>query len=77
MLKILNEYERLINTNFSDNHLLIIGLNDILSADEIKIYNSLALFNNNLDLIDIYYKNNLVPFGEYLPFENFFKNYGF
>ena len=72
-VKDIKKYERLINTNFSDNHLLIIGLNDILSGNEIKIYNSLALFNNNLDLIDIYYKNNLVPFGEFLPFKKFFK----
>ena len=75
-VKDIKKYERLINTNFSDNHLLIIGLNDISSVDEIKIYNSLALFNNNLDLIDIYYKNNLVPFGEFLPFKNFLSNFG-
>ena len=75
-VKDIKKYERLINTNFSDNHLLIIGLNDILSGNEIKIYNSLALFNNNLDLIDIYYKNNLVPFGEFLPFKNFLSNFG-
>ena len=75
-VKDIKKYESLINTNFSDNHLLIIGLNDILSGNEIKIYNSLALFNNNLDLIDIYYKNNLVPFGEFLPFKNFLSNFG-
>ena len=32
--------------------------------------------NNNLNLISEYKKIKLVPFGEFLPFENFFKHFG-
>ena len=43
---------------------------------ETEIFNSMVLLDNNLELISVYDKNKLVPFGEYLPFENFFKKYG-
>ena len=41
-----------------------------------KIYNSMAVLDNNLNLINEYNKIKLVPFGEFLPFENFFKKIG-
>ena len=59
---------------FQNNHKIIVG---VIRYKETKIFNSLALLDNNLKLISVYDKNKLVPFGEYLPFENFFKNYGF
>ena len=42
-----------------------------------KVYNSLLVLNNELDILNKYYKNKLVPFGEYLPFENILSNMGF
>ncbi len=41
-----------------------------------KYFNSFSIFDNELNLIDNYNKINLVPFGEFLPFENFFKKIG-
>ena len=41
-----------------------------------KVYNSLVALNNELDVLQIYYKNKVVPFGEFLPFENILSNLG-
>ena len=70
-------YEKLFKENFSKKHLIVLGINDsIYKNGKEKIYNSLVVLNNNLDIVDIYYKNNLVPFGEFLPFENYLNKVG-
>ena len=42
-----------------------------------KIYNSLLVLDNELNILGKYYKNKLVPFGEFLPFEKTLSNLGF
>ena len=70
----IQDYSSVFDNYFKDNHKIIIG---ITRYKEAKIFNSMVLLDNNLELISVYDKNKLVPFGEYLPFENFFKKYGF
>jgi len=65
-------YENLFLKNFSKNHLIIMGVNDLKKQNDKNLYfNSLAVFDNELNLIESYNKVKLVPFGEFLPFENF------
>ena len=40
------------------------------SAYDYKIYNSLALLDDKAQVVDLYSKNHLVPFGEYIPFRS-------
>ncbi len=72
-LNSLKKYQNIFKENFSENHLIIFGINNSVNK---KIFNSLAVVNHNLDLIESYNKNNLVPFGEFLPLEKFLKNLG-
>ena len=37
----------------------------INSKDDIEIFNSMVVLDNNLNILDQYNKNKLVPFGEY------------
>jgi|TARA_B110000438_G_C15794726_1_gene642354 apolipoprotein N-acyltransferase len=72
----LKNYSEIFSKNFSDNHIIIMGISTRSLKDK-EIYNSMVVINNKLDLINKYNKNKLVPFGEFLPFENFFNSLGF
>ena len=73
----LKEYKWLFENKFNENHLLVIGINS--KDDEnvtIKYFNSLSVFDHNLSILHSYKKLNLVPFGEFLPFEKLLKSIG-
>ncbi len=38
---------------------------------------NIVVLDNNANILSKYNKNKLVPFGEFLPYENFFKKLGF
>ena len=69
-------FKNLILNNFSKKHQIIFGTNRI---DEVsgRFYNSMLIVNNNFDIIKSYNKRKLVPFGEFLPFDNLLKKLGF
>ncbi len=71
--KDLKLFKDIFKKKYNLNHKVILGINSIKDN---KIYNSLVVLNNNSDLLYKYNKNKLVPFGEFLPFEKFFKRVG-
>ena len=71
-------YKNLFSDNFGDDDLIIIGINSVENkGGKNLIFNSMAVFNNQLDLIQKYNKVNLVPFGEFMPIENALSSIGF
>ena len=63
--------------NFSKDHLIILGANTVKTYNQKEEYfNSMILVNSNFDIIDQYDKKKLVPFGEFLPLENFLNKIG-
>ena len=65
-----SKFKELIKSNFSKNHLIILGANTKKTTDKnIKYYNSLIVIDNDINVVGEYNKQKLVPFGEFLPFE--------
>ena len=73
----LQEYKWLFENKFNENHILAIGINDVTKQDQVKKYfNSFSIYDHNLEIINSYKKLNLVPFGEFLPFEKILRQIG-
>ena len=72
-LKYIKNYESLFSNEFSENHLIILGINNF---KEQKYFNSLVILNNKLEIVYVYDKIYLVPFGEFLPFEKILSGFG-
>ena len=74
--KIVN-YRWLFKNHFNENHLLVLGINSkSVDKGNVKYFNSLSVYDHSLNLLNSYDKINLVPFGEFLPFEHILKNIG-
>tara|TARA_Y100000590_G_scaffold432205_1_gene547960 strand:+ start:1100 stop:2641 length:1542 start_codon:yes stop_codon:yes gene_type:complete len=73
----LKYFKNLFSKNYSDDHIIVMGINtEQQKKNYKKIFNSMVVLDNKLNLISEYNKIKLVPFGEFLPFENFLKKFG-
>ena len=73
----IKEYRILFEKAFSENHLILFGSNTLQeNSQNFDAFNSLVVTNNKLDVIFQYNKIKLVPFGEFLPYENILSKFG-
>ena len=71
-----NQGDKPLN-KFSDKHTIIMGINtEKIENNSLKIYNSMVVLDNELNLLYEYNKNKLVPFGEFLPLEKYLGKIG-
>ena len=73
----IKQYKQVFEKSLNDNHLLILGIDRKFKKDsKLDYFNTFSIFDHDLNLINSYNKINLVPFGEFLPFEKILEGIG-
>jgi len=73
----IKQYKFLFEEVFSDNHLILFGVNSVVEGKvSNQTFNSLVVINNKFEIMFKYDKLKLVPFGEFLPFESILSKLG-
>ena len=73
----IKQYKEMFSNHFSENHLIVLGINNFVhKLNNTEYFNSLVLLNHKLEILSVYNKKNLVPFGEFLPFEKILSKFG-
>ena len=78
-LQDIKQYKDLFSDKFSENHLIVLGINNFTNPNDIKnqkYFNSLVILNHELEILSVYNKINLGPFGEFLPFHETLSKFG-
>ena len=70
------EFKKVISKNFNKNHFILFGVNRYNKKMN-GFYNSIVLVNKDMKILQEYKKQKLVPFGEFLPFEDILNKFGF
>ena len=71
----IKELKKTFSSNFKKNQLVLFGINRI-DKEQKEYYNSLVVVNEKMEIVQEYKKQKLVPFGEFLPFENILSKLG-
>ncbi len=71
----IKRFSKDVKDKFTNKHLILFGINTNNKKTE-EVFNSMVVINHKFEILHKYDKRKLVPFGEFIPFENSLKKFG-